>query len=183
MLRQVLAAIAGAALLVGGGCAHSPYVSGYTFYPQPAAAEVYHQVGTQEQTPVTVLASVLGVQRPDPDRRIPFAIVVRLRIENNGTAPVTFDPKSLELVTGMLRTFGPPDVRPPRQIDLAPGERQVVTATFPFPSNSDPGNFSLSALRLRWQLRVDGYPVPQAAVFVRSRPDYTYDSYDMDVSY
>jgi hypothetical protein len=151
-------------LLAVAGCQQGqPYASGYSFYPQPVTVNVMHR-GQGEETPLTTLASIMGVRRADPEHNVTGAVVARLTIENNGSASVTFDPASLQLVTGTLQSFPPPQVQPPITISIAPGQRQDVTAAFPLPPGG-PEQMSLNNLRLRWQVSIEGYSVPQSALF------------------
>jgi hypothetical protein len=131
---------------------------------KPAVVRVIHN-GATEQSPLTVQASVEGIRRAEPDRKITPAVVVKLTFDNSGTSHVIFDPNSLELENGLLRPFPQPLVQPPGIIDLVPGQRQEVTATFPLPPASDPQATTLTNLRLRWEVRIDNYPVPQTALF------------------
>jgi hypothetical protein len=169
-------------LLMAPGCATQPFVSGYYFYPQPATVEVYHR-GAGQQTPLTVLASVLGVRRADTKHHIPYSMAVRLRLENNGDATIQFDPHSMELVTGTLRAFRPPLTNPAQPVDLAPGQRRDVTAYFPFPAGTTASQTNLDNLRLRWEVRIDNYSVQQTAMFERTAPDYSYDAVDQNFYY
>jgi hypothetical protein len=162
---------AGLLLLIGSGCAPQPYLSGYAYAPRPAVAQVFRR-GTQQSPPLTALATVIGIRRADPNRHAPAAVVIRLRFENNGPQTASFDPGTLELVTGTLQAFPRPAITPPTTIDLAAGQRADVNASFPFPPGTGPGQMDLNNLRLRWTVRVDNFPVPQTALFERAGPDY-----------
>jgi len=151
-------------LFAASGCASQPYESGVSFYPKPAVVRVIHG-GTDEESPLTVLASIEGVRRADLDHNVAPALVVKLKFENNGPSHVTFDPISFELENGSLHPFPPPQVQPPGMIDLAPGQRQEVTASFLLPPAGYPEAMNLTNLRLRWEVRIDNYPVPQTALF------------------
>jgi len=156
----------GLVTLAGSGCAQPPYEPGYRYFPQPATVDVLRRDGNH-QTPLTVLVSVLGVHRADPKNDIPYSVVVRMRFENVGQSHVIFDPRSLELVTGTLRPFEPPIVRPSQTLDLTPGQRQEVTAYFPFPPHVKAENMNMRNLRLRWEVKIDGVTVPQTSIFER----------------
>jgi len=174
-------------LIAGSGCASQSYVSGISFYPQPAMVRVVRG-GADEQSPLTVQASIEGVRRADPDRNIAPAVVAKLSFDNSGPSHVTFDPNSLELQNGSLRPFPPPQVQPPGIIDLAPGQRQDVIATFLLPPAGAPQAMSLTNLRLRWEVRIDNYPVPQTALFEEqaggsSSPQYSSPQYTPDIAY
>jgi hypothetical protein len=175
------ATVAFGVLMSIGGCAPQPYVQGYAYDPKPNIVEVYHRVGTTEQTPLTVLASILGVHRADARRNIPYSVVVRLRLENSGQSLVSFDPATLELVTGTLKAFPPPQLRPPEVISLSSGQRRDVMAYFPFPPNATAHDMDLNHLRLRWEVKVDNVAVPQTALFQRSATYYDEDAYDAEV--
>ena len=151
-------------LFLTAGCEQDPYLPGYSFYPQPAAVNVMHR-GPTEQTPLTTLATVVGVRRPDANKNEPSAIVIRLRFENNGPAHLTFDPQTLELVNGALRPFQSPQVQPAFVLELPPGQKQEITAAFPLPSGFRPEQINLRNLRLRWQVKLDNYDIPQSAIF------------------
>jgi hypothetical protein len=175
-------------LLIGGGCAEQPYYSGYTFNPQPAVVQVF-QRGDTKAPVATVLVSIIGIRRADTDQHRPPSIDLRLRFENNGQVPLSFDPASLDLVTGTLFPFSRPMVSPPTPIDLAPGQRAEASASFPFPPNTTPDRLNLNNLRLRWVVRVSNYPVSQTALFERVAAGYapTYgpapEAYNSDVAY
>lgn len=154
-----------------GGCTQQPYLSDYNYEPKPAIAQVIKR-GSEQSPPVTALATVIGVRRADSEHHTGPAVVVRLRFENNGPAEAEFDPSTLDLVTGMLRSFPPPVVSPPGVLRLSAGQRQEVTASFPFPPGTGPSQMDLSNLRLRWMVRVDNYPVPQTALFERLGDGY-----------
>jgi hypothetical protein len=160
-------------VLVAGGCSQ-PYVSGYTYYPQPATVEVLRRNGNQ-RSPLMVLVSVLGVHNEDTSKGIPYSVVVRMRFENVAQSNVTFDPASLELVTGTLRPFSRPRVTPPGQMTLPPGERRELTAYFPFPGDTGVSDMNMRNLRLRWEVNIDSTPVVQTVVFERMEGDSSYD--------
>ena len=91
-----------------------------------------------------MLVSVQGI-RDRPQRTNPPVSWLRMRFENNGSADVTFDPRSLELVTGTLEAFPFPDA-PAGPIDLAPGQAASIMAYFPFPPGRNLDNLSLDSL-------------------------------------
>lgn len=164
--------------LLSAGCATGPYAVGYHYYPQPVTVNVIRRGGNQAP-PLTVLVSILGVRNPDAERHIPYSVAVRMRFEDLGPSRVSFDPRSLDLVTGMLRAFSPPITNPPQAIELSPGQRQEVTAYFPFPPGTKASQMDMRNLRLRWEVKIDDYPVQQTALFERvdSAPDVDTDLY------
>jgi hypothetical protein len=160
------------------GC-HQQYVSGYSYYPQPATVEVLKRDGDQ-RSPLIVLAAVLGVHNVDDKAHIPYSVVVRMRFENVAKSTVSFDPASLDLVTGTLRPFPQPIARPAQPFTMKPGERRELTAYFPFPAGTSASQMNLRNLRLRWEVNIDSTIVIQTAVFERIERD---DDVDYDVEY
>lgn len=159
------------------GCQNGPYLSDYAYQPRPGIYEVRKHGAEQQAPPLTALVTILGVRRADPDHHVGPSIDVRLRFESNGTEPVTFDPATLDLVTGTLRPFPRPYVTPPMSFDLASGQQQDVTASFPLPPNTSPDQMDLNQLRLRWVVHVAGFPVPQTALFERTGAGYDAGDY------
>lgn len=173
MLRQMFLRLPVLILAVPllAGCAQSQYVPGVAFYPQPAAVEVAHPTGPQnQQVPLTVLATVLGIRNADPDAHVPYSVAIRLRFDNNGPSRVVFDPRTLELTNGELRAFPPPQTDPARVVVIQPGARQEVTAYFPFPRGTTAHDWDLKRLRLRWRVDINNYPVLQTAYFAQGQP-------------
>ena len=169
-------------LLLAGGCAHQqPYAPGYAYSPQPAVVDIYKR-GSSEP-PMTVLARVLGVRQADAQRQIPYSLAIRLRLENNSAPHATLNPQTLELVTGTLRAFPLPVVMPPQKIELTPGQRQDITAYFPFPAGVRADQMALDNLRLRWEIQIDQNTVQQSAQFQRISPAYNYDTSESNLYY
>jgi len=153
------------AIVTVGGCS-GPYVSGYTYYPQPATVEVLQREGNQ-RSPLMVLVSVVGIHNEDRRQGIPYSVVVRMRFEVVGQSKVTFNPASLELVTGTLRSFLRPRVTPAGVMTLSPADRSELTAYFPFPPDIGAADMNMRNLRLRWEVNIDSTPVIQSVVFER----------------
>ena len=174
MTRALGLLVAMLGLVVSAGGCSGPYVSGYTYYPQPATVEVLRREGNQ-QSPLMVLVSVLGVHNEDAHQGIPYSVVVRMRFENVAQSKVTFDPASLELVTGTLRSFLRPRVTPAGVMTISPGERKELTAYFPFPQDVAAADMNMQNLRLRWEVTIDSTPVIQTVVFERAEGGNTVD--------
>ena len=74
---------------------------------------------TQPAVAVSAMASVIGVRREDRGEGIPESVEIRLRLENDGPEPATFDPHSLELAAPpSCCRFPSPVVRTPSPIKL-----------------------------------------------------------------
>ena len=136
------------------GC--STYVDNYNYRPRPAIAEVPPAPG-KHAPPVTGLASVIGVRNEDRKDGLPPCVEIRLRIENNGTDDLTFDPQTMELLDGLLLKFPQPIARPPQVVTLRQNEVAVFSAFFPFPPGHSYHNTDLDSLQLRWLTRVEGH--------------------------
>jgi hypothetical protein len=167
-------------LLFVGGC--GPYVEGFRYQPHPGYAEIRAGVpgapATQPATPppVTAYATVVGVRRADSGEHLPLSIQVRLRLDNHGPLPASFDPASLDLTTGELVRFPPPLVRPPGPVTLEPGQTLISEAYFPFPPGATFDNINLQTLQFNWTVVLDGHPIAQSVDFHRIR-EYYYDPY------
>jgi hypothetical protein len=161
-----------ACTFAAGGCESGPYLPAYSYQPRPGIYKVGKHGAEQQVPPLTAMVTILGVRKADSDHHVGPAIDVRMRFESNGTEPIIFDPSSLDLVTGSLMPFPRPYVNPPTPLTLSSGQQQNVTATFPFPPNTTPGQIDLNELRLRWVVRVAGFAVPQTALFERVNSGY-----------
>ncbi|HWE02813.1 MAG TPA: hypothetical protein VG326_10430 [Tepidisphaeraceae bacterium] len=158
--------------LVGGCAPQSPYLAGYRYAPAPALVDVFRKGADSQQPPLSVMVSVIGIRRGGSTADAPPAIEVRMRFENNGQAKVSFDPSTLNLVSGTLQPFLQPEVHGPKPLQLAPGQNQTISAFFPFPRGAGPRTMGLDSLRLRWQVQVDNQVIPQTAYFERASPLY-----------
>jgi hypothetical protein len=154
------------------GC--SQYVSDVSFVPRPAVADV-PPTPPQTISPVSALASVIGVRYDDPRDQIPSSIEVRLRLDNNGPGSVVFSPTTMELSNGELQKYPPPIINPPDPVPLSPGQSAYVTAYFPFPPGHSYYDTDYSSLQLRWQVQIAGKVVGQGAYFRQTYPYYYYD--------
>jgi hypothetical protein len=149
-----------------GGC--SPYVEDFHFAPHPAIAEIKvatTQPSQMEPSPVTAYATIVGIRREDSQQHLPLSVEVRLRLDNNGSQSITFDPQSMELTNGDLVRFPPPVLPPPQEIPVLPGQPVMVQANFPFPPHASYDNMNLQTLQLNWAVRIDGHDVAQTANF------------------
>jgi hypothetical protein len=155
------------------GCSSSPYLEDYRYTPRPATARV-HPANMPNAEVLTAMGSVIGVRREDSEQRIPESVEVRLRLDNTGSAPVSFDPRSMQLMTGQLVNFRVPMVRAPSPIVLEPLQSTTVTALFPIPENAG----EMESLILKWVVEIKGQPVTQTLNFQRVyASSYYYDPY------
>lgn len=161
-------------VLLGTGCHQGQTTTRMYYEPQPALVEVLNRsAGASQQVPLTVLASVQGVRSANASTGQPATLEVRMRFENHGPATVLFDPGSLQLVTGALRSFPPPRASPPTPVQIPAAQSQTVSAAFPLPAGLSIKSPELDHLRLRWNVTINGQSVPQTALFVRdNESDY-----------
>lgn len=164
----------GVSVLLVGGC--STYDGTFLFQPTPAVA----LVTSPGQNPVAsarLLASVVGVRRADTRAGMPESIELRVRVENTGATPVSFDPTSMVLLTGTLEQLPAPfivdgdgaSVVAPTVV-LPPGAWTLTTACFPLPDSAR--SLDLIHLDLQWSLDLDGAVVTGRAPFTRRVINY-----------
>jgi hypothetical protein len=156
-------------------CACQTYDSRFAFEPAPHGTTVTRK--DNDEAAARVLASVVGVRRADSDTQRPREIETRVRVENVGQEPITFDPQSLVLVTADLVELQPTLVEPPSIPEIPPGGDATVTAYFPVPGGG--GSYdarTLAGLDMRWHLRIGARPVSGNSQF-RMRADAYYASY------
>jgi len=168
--------LAGFMLLTG--CAR--YYDRYQFTPRPAQVEINTPDSDQASpSPSRVMASIIGVRRPDRETGDPAMVEVKLRLENQGTLPISLNQSSFSLISGDLQTFLSPRLIPPGDFQ-APGHGQAtVTALFPFPDGNPVNTVDLEGLNLTWTVNIDGQDVPGSVSFTRYRVRY----YDDDPSF
>jgi hypothetical protein len=161
-------------LALAGGCSPaSPYFTRYRYAPAPALVVVLPKGGESQKPTLSVMASVIGIRRGGSTANAPPAVEVRMRFENNGPANVTFDPSTLNLVSGTLQPFSKPEIHGPKPVmQLAPGQTQTISVFFPFPHGTDLISMGLDTLRLRWEVQLDKETVLQTAPFERTSPLY-----------
>jgi hypothetical protein len=116
---------------------------------------------------VAALASVIGVRKGDVRKGIPDSVEVRLRLDDNGSHRISFDPAPMVLTDGSLVTFPPPIVQPPDAVDMGPMQSAMLTAYFPFPRGKSYDDLDMQSLQLRWFLRIDSSKVGQVVYFHR----------------
>ena len=161
------------ALAVLTGCSSSPYNEDYKWAPRPATARI-HPANMPNAEVLTAMGSVIGLRNEDQEQRIPESIEVRLRLDNTGNEPVSFDPRSMELMTGELIKFRPAMVRAPSQIVLESLQSTTLTALFPIPDNAG----EMRTLILRWVVQIKGQNIPQTLNFQRVfTSNYYYDPF------
>lgn len=164
MVRVLGVIFCGLMLMGVIGC--SQYDDDFQFTPRPVTAQI---PGTQpsDPPPVTTNVTIVGVRYNDSDNHIPPSIEFRMQMDNDSYQNVTFDPMSMQVITGQLVRFPAPIVRPPTPINIGPGQSAYVTAYFPFPAGSSQDSMDLSSLQVRWQLAIGPRPVGQVVYFTR----------------
>jgi hypothetical protein len=118
-----------------------------------------------DEDQIRTLVSVIGIRRDDPKSELPASVEVRLRVENDGTSPVGFNPTALSLVSADLQAFPEPIVLPAHGLEVEPGGHAVINAYFPLTD----ADLDLSALNVRWSLFLEGRRVSARSDFTRRR--------------
>ncbi len=153
------------------GCA--PYVGGYYYEPHPGLVQIPATQPTQQPT-LSALATIVGIRYEDDRVHLPESVELRLRLDNTGDEPVTFDPRSMNLSSGDLLRFLPAIANPPEAVMIPPGQSTWFVANFPFPPGTSYGQFDLSALQLRWTVQTAGKSQDLVIDFRRSAYPYGY---------
>lgn len=173
MLRKIFLMLGLPAVILLGGC--SQYVDDFQYMPRPALAQL-PPASPQQAPPITVQASVIGVRHADSKEGIPTCVEVRMQVENSGAQDVVFDPRTLALTNGELLSFGPPLLRPPQPMTLAPMQSVMLVTYFPFPPGRSYDDTDLESLQLRWLVQIDKHTIGQVVYFRRVHY-YYYDPY------
>lgn len=153
------------------------------FQPNPLAVELAPSAaeGAADEGGLgRALVSVRGIRELAPDAG--YAIDVRLRLDNEGTAPLTLLAERCELVDGSLEPLAAPQVSrreaagidPARVLVVAPGASGLFDLTFPFRADRGPDAADLSGLHLGWAVESAGRTLHQSATFERARRDDGY---------
>ena len=137
---------------------------------QPAPLEV--EVGTQAVagSQVRCLVSVIGIERPAEGHGA--RAVLRMRLENLGTAPAKLETESLSLLSADLAAFGPVQVGsvdPPAMAsgEIGPGQSASIDLLFALPAGVKASQMDLSGLNLRFTLRFGEHAATAGATFRR----------------
>ncbi|MFN0009497.1 MAG: hypothetical protein ACKVXR_16485 [Planctomycetota bacterium] len=170
-MQRFLARAASLAVLTClAACTASPY---YDHRFQPAPYEVQVASDAVPGSQMRALASVLGIERAKDG--VPDRAIVRIRLENLGSVPATFETDSLGLVSADLQSFGTPTVLGEANPALQPGNSGVYDVAFPLPAGKRPRDVDLSGLNLRFTVAYGAHKVTAGASFARS--DWQYDEY------
>ncbi len=173
MRRHIIPLVGLLLSIFSSGC--SVYESGFRFAPHPGIVEIPSTQSAQGPA-VSTSVSVIGVRKDDSTDHLPASVEVRLRFDNNGLQPVTFNPHTLQLLNGELLKFPPPILDSHDSINLNSQESAVVSAYFPFPPGKGADDTDLDSLQLRWNVTVEGRTVGESVNFRRSVPVY-YEPY------
>jgi hypothetical protein len=157
--------VAASSLLLAcfASCHASPWYE-HQFQPAPLESEVRTEAVPGSQ--VRALVSVLGISR-GRDGAVDRALI-RMRLENIGTAAAELETDSLSLVTADLKAFGPPTVEPGPSKEIAPGQNATFDCGFPLPEGKGPYEFDLSGLNLRFTVAFLDKKVTTGMTFQRT---------------
>lgn len=159
------------ALLIATGCQSTWYNARFT--PAPVEAQVI--AAGEPLAQARVLATVLGIRRPDAEASPQGSVEVRMMVENLGATAATLDPDWLQLVDAELHAFADPRVTPaPGAIE--PGASETYDVSFPLGEVAY-GDYALSGLNLRWRVVFDERSVTAGANFERYQRSAAYPGY------
>jgi hypothetical protein len=148
--------------LLALACACSAYDARYDFEPRPF--ELGHVLPGGADRAASVLVSVVGVRKRDPERQLPASVEIRLRVDSQSDDEVRLEPDALQLFAANLEAFPAPLV-PDGALVVAGHGSGLLTAYFPFPDDEVPGTYDLGGLGLRWTLTIGGHPSTGNATF------------------
>ena len=168
----IRAALGGLALIASlESCSTSPWYD-HRFEPAPIEAAISNEGTPGSQ--VRALVTVIGIERGKDGK--PDHTVIRVRLENIGTARATFDPALASLLTADLKPFGPVAAMPPGPGEIAPGAAGQHDLAFPLPDGRKPRDLDLSGLNFRFTVSFEDKKVTTGMTFVRTDWRY-YDPY------
>jgi len=155
-------------LMLLAGCAtHS---ARYRYQPHPVEL-IESTEGTRA---ARAMVSIVGLRLKDREADTPAGMDLAVRLENIDADRVTFDPASLQLLTGELRPFANAIVEPAEPVELARGESANFRALFPLTAEVNATNADFDGLNVRLTMTVDGERVTRSATFEREQRERLY---------
>ena len=153
--------------LLCGACT-SPRFYDYRYQPAPLEVEVGTAAVAGSQ--VRCLLTVIGIERPAEGHG--GRAILRMRLENLGTAPAKLDTETLSLVSADLAVFGPPQIAsvdPPAMAggEIPTGSSASIELLFALPAGAQASQLDLSGLNLRFTLRFGEHAATAGATFRR----------------
>ncbi len=162
-IRHV-AAVAGSLLLAFCASCQSSRWYEHGFQPAPLEAEVRTEAVQGSQ--VRALVTVLGIEKGVDGAR--DRAVVRMRLENIGSAAARLETDSLSFVSADLQPFGPAVVQPPDSKEIPPGGNATFDCGFPLPEGKGPYDLDLSGVNLRFTVAFSDKKVTTGMTFQRT---------------
>lgn len=152
-------------ILLLGACT-SPRYHDHRFQPAPLEVEVGTDAVAGSE--VRTLVTVIGIERAGEGHGA--RAVVRMRLENLGTAPAKLETTSLSLVSADLEVFERAEVaavEPPESSEGEIGAARNATfdLLFPLPQGRKTSEIDLSGLNLRFTVRFGEHAATVGATF------------------
>ncbi|MFN0007277.1 MAG: hypothetical protein ACKVXR_05165 [Planctomycetota bacterium] len=168
MSKKTTLALPAIVLLLGLGSCTSSRFYDHRFQPAPLEVEVGTQAVAGSQ--VRTLVTVIGIQRAGEGQ--PASAIVRMRLENLGSAPARLETESMSLVSADLVVFGPARIvsADPAGLpegEIAAGGDGAIDLMFPLPEGRKASEVDLSGLNLRFTLRFGEHGATAGATFRR----------------
>jgi hypothetical protein len=168
------------ALLAALLCLASCNATSYRVRYNPTLAEVLAAKQPGGEPVARVLVSVRGAFREGLQPEGEFALHLRVRVENSGDEPLTFDPAKTQLLNADLAAFGGPlyEALPDGATvaEVAPGDATMLELRFLFPYGLPPKEAGLDGLRFQADLQRGGEAIPLSVTFTRL-PLQAYDTW------
>jgi len=158
-------------LSILAGCSSSGWYE-HRFDPAPIEVSVSNEGTPGSQ--IRALVTVIGIAHGKEGH--PDAAVIRVRLENLGSAEAKFDAPSSSLLTADLKALGPPQAPPTAGQEIAPGGTGEYDLAFPTPEGKRPADLDLSGLNFRFAILFGEKKVVTGMTFQRTDWRY-YDSY------
>jgi len=140
----------------------------FRFTPSPL--EILVQESPGDPILARVLVGIPGAERVGRSSKGYPELLVRLRLENKGAAPLSIDPATCVLLGSDLARFGEPRPERPGLLAVAPGESEAMLLRFPFPMDGDLEAPLLTGVNLQFIVEVDGRGVEASVTIERVFP-------------
>ena len=147
MLQRLLPLLA---LCLASSCTSTSH----SFDFQPTPAEVMVQSPNDAEAVARVLVSVPGARRDSEHEDGLPRMIVRLRIENRGDAPLRLELARFKLVDSNLVAFGPAKLRTGPE-SVAPDEEAIFDLGFPYPPGLSLAAPQIDGINLQWVLSTE----------------------------
>lgn len=131
------------------------------------------EVHTDHSPGAHMLVSLFAV-RADKERHLPAGLEARIRLDDESSSVARIGPASLELLASDLGSFPAPSVSPAGGLTVQPGRHATLVARFPYPPKQDARAPLLSAVNLRWRVKLGTSSFVRTVTFDRAQRELAY---------